>query len=195
MTDPRRPLLAMATTVALLLAACGGAATAPATAPAAASPVQPEASAAPSSAVATEGPVATPAESSGGGVVGAQTDACALVSADEAGGILGATGATAELTPGDFSYCMYRTATGDIIAATSFTARGGRDVFKAWDSGSGVQPVDGIGDDAVFDPSSATLFVIKGEAIYGVTAGIGSDPEAQRLEWAKAFAALAAGRI
>ena len=190
MPDRKRTTILLASLL-LSLAACGGnASTGSAPTP---GPTQATATDSPSTA-ATEGPDATPAETTSGGG-GGGGDACELVTAEEAGTILGVNGVTTELTPGDFSYCIYRDAAGDATGASSYTARGGAAIFGVWKSGAGVQDIDGIGDDAVFDPSSATLFVSKGDAVFGISAGISSDSEAQRLEWAKEFGAIAAGRM
>jgi len=194
MPDLKRSAFVLA--ALLSLAACGGGSTNPTGSPASAGSTQTVVSGEPSSGSPTDEPGATPAETTtGGGGGGGAPDACALVTADEAAGILGIEGVTTELTPGDFSYCFYSDAAGDLIAASSYTARGGHAAFDIWKAGAGVQEIDGIGDDAVFDPSSATLFVSKSDALLGMTAGIGTDPEAQRLDWARQFGQIAAGRM
>ena len=193
MTDLRRSsALAM---LLLLAAACGGGSAATNGPGAAGATNGPTEAASQEAGTPTDAADATPGDTQSGGGGGGASDACALVTAEEAGTILGQSGVTTELTPGDFSYCFYRDATGGAIGATSYTAHGGATSFAAWKGGSGAQPVDGIGDDAVFDPSSATLFILKGDAIMGITAGIGSDAEAQRLDWAKQFGAIAADRM
>jgi hypothetical protein len=195
MTDLRR--LGAIAALTFLVVACGGggnATTGPGSSAATSGPTQAASSEQPGS-TATDAPGETPGETQSDGGGGGAADACALVTADEAGTILGLSGVTTELTPGDFSYCFYRDSTGGAVGATSYTAHGGASTFAAWQGGSGAQAVDGIGDDAVFDPSSATLFVLKGDAIMGITAGISSDSEADRLEWAKAFGQIAADRM
>ncbi|HEX4897040.1 MAG TPA: hypothetical protein VFV53_01625 [Candidatus Limnocylindrales bacterium] len=151
----------------------------------------------PSDDAPSDAPGETPAASvaGGGGGGGGAGDACALVTADEAGGVLGISGVTTELTPGDFSYCFYRDSAGDAVIASTYMGRGGAGTFAVWKAGAGVQQVDAIGDEAIFDPSTATLFVLKGDAILGIAAGISSDSEAQRLDWAKALAEIATGRM
>lgn len=202
MRDTKRWFLIPAS-LALVLAACGGGSGGP-SGGASSGPTQGASTQGPTDANPTDapesqgaptgGPDATPGDSNTGGG-GGGGDACTLVTADEAGGILGVSGVTVDLTPGDFSYCFYRESSGDAVAATAYTKRGGSSSFAIWKAGAGVQQIDGIGDDAVFDPASATLFVLKGDAIYSITAGISSDSEADRLGWAKQFGQTAAGRM
>jgi hypothetical protein len=194
-TNHRRPILGLALALAFATAACGGgsASNGPGgSAPASDTP----ASAGPTTdpGTPTEGPEATPAASQGGG--GTATDACALITAEEAGTTLGADGETIGMsTPGEVSYCIYADASGASNLATSWMQRGGSGSFSLWKSGAGVQQVDGLGDDAVFDPSTASLIVLKGDGIISIAAGDGSDDEAQRLAWAKTLAGIALGRM
>lgn len=182
--------------LALALAACGGGG-------ATTSPAGPDGTAAASDAPAsqaateepggepTDGPAAT--QNGGGGDAG---EACDLASPDEVGGVVGESGMTIGMnTPGDVSYCIYQTAAGDAFVATSWMKRGGGGSFSIWKSGAGVEDVDGLGDDAVFDPSSATLLVLQGDAIVSITAGDGTVAEDQRLDWSKAIAEIALGRL
>jgi hypothetical protein len=73
--------------------------------------------------------------------------------------------------------------------------RGGSGAFSLWKAGAGVQQINGLGDDAVFDPASATLLVLNGDAIVSITAGDGTEDEAQRITWARALAEIALGRM
>ena len=195
MIDLRR--LIAASILAALVAACGGSASSvpdgTSTTPSDAAASQEAPNATP-----TEAPAATPDETGtgGGGGGGATSTACQLVTVDEAGGVLGQDGLTVTMdSPGDVSYCIYSDSAGAAIIASSLMTRGGSGAFSAWKAGAGVQQVDGLGDDAVFDPSSATLLVLKGDAIFSVTAGDGSQAEAQRIEWSKALAEIAIGRM
>ena len=85
-------------------------------------------------------------------------------------------------------------AVGDPVALAQLNPDG-RGFFELIRDSEGVQAVDGLGVDAFFDPSSATLGVLKGNASYTIVAGTGADAEAQRLAWAKQFAAIALGRM
>lgn len=194
MPGPKRPFLITASFV-LVLAACGGGSGTP-TGAASAGPTQAAGDPTePSGGEPTDAPDDTAAPTTGGGG-GTTSTACQLVTAEEAGGVLGQTGLTISMdSPGEVSYCIYSDSAGAAVIASSLMSRGGSATFSIWKAGAGVQEVDGLGDDAVFDPSSATLLVLKGEAIFSVTAGDGTQAEAQRIEWAKALAEIAIGRL
>ena len=190
-----RRLLGFAVPVlAIALVGCGGSTGSPSAdaggasiAPSAAASVAPAAS-------PSAQPSAAPSVPASAGA-GTGATACALVTAAEAGQILGMSGVTTVETPGEISFCIYNDSAGAGIAASSLMVRGGSAAFGIWKSGAGVRQVDGLGDDAVFDPSSATLLVLSGDAIYSVTAGLGDEPEDQRLEWERGFAMTALGRL
>ena len=191
MIQIRRPSLALA--LALAIAACGGSGATNAPNASSSATDTPPPSQAPG-ASPTDAPEATPGETQSGG--GITADACDLASPDEVGGVVDQDGLTIGMnTPGDVSYCIYQTAAGDAYVATTLMKRGGSGAFSIWKSGAGVQEVDGLGDDAVFDPSSATLLVLKGDAIFSVTAGDGSVGESQRLDWSKGIAEIALGHM
>jgi len=206
MTRSLVPLL----TLSLLLAACGSqGATAGSQGGAAsqepASQSGPAASApAPTDTAQTEAPPeVTPAAteatagggaSSGGGASGA--GACGLITAAEASEVLGRTvSVTMDASDQPVAFCIYSDDTGNAVLATSLMARGGAASFSVALSGSGIEKVDGLGDDAAFDPSSASLFVLVGDAVLSVVAGDGREPEAQRRDWAQALARIAVGRM
>lgn len=194
MTELRR-IAATWFVVLLLVAACGGGASSP-PGDGTASPTDPPASQAATDGTPTDGPEATPGETqTGGGGGGTAGSACELATADEIGAVIGETVSVSMDSPGDPSYCIYGDSAGSGIVATSLMARGGGAAFGIWKTGAGVQQVDGLGDDAVFDPSTATLLVLKGDAVFSVTAGEGTDAEAQRLEWSKDIAEIAIGRM
>ena len=193
MIRERRAALAA---IVLLVAACGGGAT---TSPV---PTGGNSQGAGSSQGAASDPPATAAPPSqdasasngGGGGGGGAADACALLTPEEVGGVLDASGVTAQGTPGEVSYCMFSSADGDLLAATSYVKQGGRQVFDAWSGASDTIPVDGVGDDATFDPNSATLFMVVGERLVGITAGDGSASQDDRLAWATELGVLVSGR-
>jgi hypothetical protein len=182
--------------IALILAACGGGggSTAPSTAASTAASSEPSVAASSEpSAVASQGSEESPAASTGGG--GGAENAFAIITAEEFGGVLDADDVTTQLFDGPVSSCIYSDGNSDAIGATSLTKEGAAGVFQAWASGSGVVPVDGVGDDAVWDPSTATLFVLKGSNLAGIAAGTGADDEADRKAWAIELGGIAAGRM
>ena len=146
------------------------------------------ASGAPASTAAS--PAASPAASTGGGATGP----CDLITTDEVASALGVSGVTSTPSDGVVAYCMYN-AGADIAAATSWTKSGGSVAFGAFAQEAGAIQVPGIGDQAVFSPSTETLFILKGDAVVGITAGQGDAGAAKRQEWATALGKLAAGRM
>lgn len=177
----------------LFVAACGGGASSPPGDDT--QPTDPPASQAATDGAPTDGPDATPGETPTGGGGSTAGSACELATADEIGAVVGATLSVSMDSPGDVSYCIYGDSAGSGLVATSLMARGGSAAFGIWKTGAGVQQVDGLGDDAVFDPSTATLLVLKGDAVFTVTAGEGTEAEAQRLSWSEAIAEIAIGRM
>jgi hypothetical protein len=117
-----------------------------------------------------------------------------LLTTAEVASTLGVASTTNELVPGEPSYCTYRNGA-DIAAAVSLTRVGGLVGFSAFETEAGAIVVPGIGDKAVFSPSTETLFIRKGDAVVGITAGQGDAGAAQRQEWATALGQLAGGRI
>jgi len=202
--------LATLLTLSLVLAACGsqGAATGsegaaaseePASQPAAAASVATPTDTAPTEAPPEVTPAATEATAGGGASSGGAASgagACGLITAAEASEVLGRTvSITMDASDQPVAFCIYSDDTGNAVLATSLMARGGAASFSVALSGSGIEKVDGLGDDAAFDPSSASLFVLAGDAVLSVVAGDGREPEAQRRDWAQALARIAVGRM
>jgi hypothetical protein len=127
-----------------------------------------------------------------GGGTGSVGDVC-IVTAAEAGQILGVADVVAGPAYTGSTACTY-VAGGDPVALAQVIPNG-RSFFELVSDSSGVQTVDGLGFDAVFDPSSSTFVVVKGNNGYTIAAGTGADPEAQRVAWAKQFAAIALTRM
>ena len=123
--------------------------------------------------------------------------ACDLMTAAELGAALRLS-ATAVPDPNidgsnwDTDYCIYR-AGGAEVLGTSYRKQGGEQVFEAWKTQSGTVAVPGLGDQAVWDPNQATLFILKGSRMVSISAGEGSTP--LTLEAAKAAGAIIVGRM
>lgn len=121
--------------------------------------------------------------------------ACDLVTAAE---LATALNLSSTVTPdpnisgsnGDVNYCIYRTAGADVLG-TSYRKNGGAAVFESWKSNSGVQPVSGLGDEAIWDPTQATLFILKGSSLVSIEGG--STP--LTLEVASAVGTIAVTRM
>lgn len=195
MLRPRTSRLAAAGIV-LFVAACGSSGTA-STAPGADATPTPKAAVTagtPSDAAAT--PVASTAagDSGGGGGVTAGT-ACDLLTPADASGVVGGDALTSASITGDPSYCSYKTAAGAIAVATSLGQKDAKVGYDAWAGASDSVKVSGLGDGAVWVPSLSTLLIIKGDRVFGITAGTNATEEDQRQEWAKALGAIAAGKM
>ena len=177
----------------VMLAACGGATasqaptgatsgTDPTTAPGA--PTE----GATQPAAATVGPVVTP----GGG---AAVEACGLITGAEAATALG----TAELTSvggavGPQTYCDYRTASGEAVF-TTYMQPGAEQLWGVFESSLTTDPVSGIGDKAMFEPSTKILFVLKSGTFFNVYVATVGLSEAEALEQAKKLAQVMVGRL
>lgn len=175
-----RRLLAIAAMI-LVIAACSGS-------PDASSPDD-------GGAGSSSGAEPSAAASTGGGGGGGAAEACELITADEAASVMGVDSLTSESTPGDTSYCTYSGADATTLVATSFNASNASDIIAAYGGQAGVTEVSGIGDQALWDSNSATLFVAKGDAIIGITVGDGSMDLAQRQDYSEQLGAIAAGRM
>jgi hypothetical protein len=115
---------------------------------------------------------------------------------DEVAETLGLAAVSAESISGQPSFCTYRdTATSGPVVAISYTTQDAGTTYAVWASSSGVTEVSGLGDGADFDPNSATLFILSGGAMMGITAGDGSLDVGQRQELAEQLGALAADRM
>jgi len=178
--------------LALVLAACGGSSTATAApaatqAPAATSGGEGVATAAPGVA---SGPTTAPA---GGGAKG---DACTLITATEAAGVMGVADLTTEATGdgGRFLYCTYAGA-GKPIVYMSFMTSGASAVYDAFAGGSDAIAVSGMGDAAVYTPGNGgVLFIHKGDATVGLTV-FTELTQAENIELLKKLGAFAAVRM
>ena len=146
--------------------------------------------AAPSSASSVPSSAAqSPSSSPTVGVAGA----CDLVTVHEVATALGLS-STVTADPnisgsnGDVNYCRYSSAGAEVLG-TSYRKNGGGPVFDAWKSNAGVQPVSGLGDQAIWDPTQKTLFILKGSSLVSIEGG--SKP----LTILQAVGMFAAGRM
>jgi hypothetical protein len=95
--------------------------------------------------------------------------ACDLLSADEAAEVLGVGPMEAQGNEFTAQFCTYAvTSSGEVVLSTYLDPKGG---LAAWDGFAGsltTDPVDGLGDRAMFEPSTGILFVLKGDSIINV---------------------------
>jgi hypothetical protein len=125
--------------------------------------------------------------------------ACGLLTGDEADhldGSMNGSGATPSASgSGDETTCIFRNAGVQTVMRVDYTRTGGRTLFQAAQATSGVQSVAGLGDGAVFDPATATLTLLKGDAIVRLVTGYNGEAPQQRLALERQVAALVVQRI
>jgi hypothetical protein len=102
------------------------------------------------------------------------------------------SGVTSASLPGDPSYCTYSNNAGDTIVALSHMRSQGPAVFSV--VAGGLQPIAGIGERAVWDPTAASLMILKGGTVLVLAAGDGSMTNESRQDLARQLAAIAVPR-
>jgi len=95
------------------------------------------------------------------------------------------------------SDCVYATGggIGDIVASVELTKPGGAAAFNTAKAIAGVQAISDLGAEAVFNPVSSTLYVLQGDTLVSLTAGIFADTPAKKLAQVTALARLVIPRM
>jgi hypothetical protein len=110
-----------------------------------------------------------------GPVATASDRACRLLTTDEVirtttiadqGAASAASGTDADAT------CVYSTGGFDIVLQLTYVSPGGRAAFDAAKGTAGFQAVTGIGAEAVYDPTSRKMYVVKGDALVTLASGM-----------------------
>jgi hypothetical protein len=105
--------------------------------------------------------------------------ACDLVTTAEVDSALALTSTitsgTGDVDIDGLSHCSYRAAGAEVLQV-SYRIRDGAPVFDVWSKTAGVQVVPALGDEAVWDPAQATLFILKGSRFVSISGGEGSAP-------------------
>ena len=108
-------------------------------------------------------------------VASAQT-ACDLMSAEEAAGALGLGPLKADANEFAPQFCTYSlVSTGEVVISAYLQRTGGSDAWSGLESSMTADPVSGLGEKAMFDPSTNTLFALQGDSIlsaYVTTLGL-----------------------
>jgi hypothetical protein len=176
MIDQRRSVPILVTLI-VALAACGGgsgATSGPTTSAAgpgqsqAAGTEPSQAAEAPPSSEAPSSAAAAPEPPAGGG--GQAGDVCALVPADELGGILGRPVRTTVIA-GPPDTCDVQSADGAPLAAFVLTNMQGVSatfVFDAFAGSPTAEQISGIGEKAAYDPNQGALVVLKNGAVLSI---------------------------
>jgi hypothetical protein len=170
----RRSMQGLAALVLMAgLAACGGggATSAPADdgAAGATAPTTPLATtdAAASEGAAAEASVAAvelPSVPTGGGAGG---DVCGLVTPDEMGSIFGVSGITQEVFAGPPDTCQYAYDNTGFVAMVLIPT-GGRATWTAYSYEEGAVPISGLGDEALYSPTTELVIIRKGDAVVSI---------------------------
>lgn len=93
---------------------------------------------------------------------------------------------------GTTTRCLYTFDSGDIFLEVTYTKSGGASAFAAAKATAGVQPVRGVGSEAVFDPKTETLSFVQGDAMVVLRSGMWVT---DRLAAETTLGKAAAGRI
>jgi hypothetical protein len=113
------------------------------------------------------------------------TGACLLVTSDEAAAIAGDVGLGAlpsESGSGDVTGCSYRDGGGNTVLRMTLTKVGGTAAVAAARDTAGVELIEDLGDEAVYDPASHTLHVLVGDAAATIVASrMGESAAGRRL--------------
>lgn len=181
------------------VAACGGGATAT-TAPgggAASGPpsaTEPAQASVPAATDAGGVPTAptVPSVDPGGG--GTTTDVCGLVTVAEMESVFGISGVTQQLFAGPPDTCDFRRDEAAFVAMVLIPT-GGIASFSAYAYEQGAEPISGLGDEALYSPSTQLVIIRKGDAVVSIAVFDSSLDDATRLERLKAVGTIAAGRM
>jgi len=192
MTDRKRLITLMATTLFVFAACASGASPTPVPADGGATP-SPAGGA--STVPATETPstaTSAPTDPPGGG--GTAVGVCELVTADEVGGIVGKTVVMA-VVAGPPDTCDIQADGAPIAAFVFMEGPSFGFAFDAWAADPSAVDVPGIGDRAVYVAASELLIVKRGDRLFSIAVYDVDLELDQRTEMMKAIARLAANRM
>ena len=108
---------------------------------------------------------------------------------DEVGGALGTDPLTAAGTPGDPAKCIYTLAGGDEALAFDILRDGAASIFQSFVDAGSADTVDGLGDAALYEPSSRRLIVRTGDHLLMFFSRLDG------LEASRAMARIAVARL
>ena len=169
--------------VAMVAAACGGAASPGASsAPSGAEPAP--------SAAASSADAPSSAPSSGGGTA---VGVCELASATELAAALGVASVTTEVIPGPPDTCMVEGPEGNVMVSWNHNTSGGQGLYDMLALPGQSEEVPGIGDKAAFVENTG-LMVVKGDGLVTIVISgqSGLDEAAGKDAATKVAAAIAA---
>ena len=124
--------------------------------------------------------------------------ACRLVTSTEAAEIAGDPGLgalPAQSGTGDTTTCIYSDGGGNVVLRLEQTRAGGAADFDAIRDRTGMEVIPELGDAAVYDPATFTLYVVEGDVLVAIVARSFGDVPAERLATAQAIAELLVDRL
>jgi hypothetical protein len=144
-------------------------------------------------------PAPTPAASSPSPAVGV-AGACDLMTTDEAGEALHIAALVTSGSLGDVAtpttpsmYCGFDSG-GTTLFVLAYDKENGGNSFPIWKRQPGVEAVSGLGDDAAWNPTQTTLYILKGDRLVTIEPVDGPSPTLT-LEAAKAIGAFVVPRM
>ena len=113
-------------------------------------------------------------------VVTAET-ACDLLSADDAAEVLDQGAMEAQGSEFSPQFCTYAvSSSGEVVLSTYLDPKGGLGVWENFAGSLTTDPVEGLGDLAMYEPSTGILFVLEGDSI--INANVFGRSEGKALE-------------
>ena len=146
----------------------------------------------------TPAPTPSPAMS---GVLPSPTSnlgACRLVTSTEAAEIAGDPGLGAlpfQSGAGEATTCIYSDGGGNVVLRLEQTRVGGAAAFEAVRDRAGIELVPDLGDEAMYDPTTFTLYVLEGDALVAIVARSFLDDPADRRATALEIAEVLIARL
>jgi hypothetical protein len=179
----------------LVLAACGGGSPTQAPGGATQQPGATQGSGATSGTAPSEAPPVTtaPAATQSGGGGGIAKTACELLTPEEAARELGTGPLTAE--GGELAgqtYCDYRESGATVL--TTYMQPNAEQLWGVYETSLQADPVAGIGDKALYEPSTKLLLVLKGSTFFNIFIAEFTLSSEEALEKSKVLAGIMATR-
>jgi len=151
-------------------------------------------------ATGTPVPTSTPAATAGAEVSPGATpdDAACLLTPQQVDSTSGNPGLGAHAVAsvnGSTPSCTYWSGGNDVYASIDLTKPGGAAAFTLAQSTPGVQTLSIAGAEAVFDPASGFMYVVKGDAMATIRPGFMATDGEKKLDQTRALAFLLIPRL
>lgn len=148
----------------------------------------------------TPSPAPTPSPVISGALPSATPNlgACRLVTSTEAAEIAGDPGLGAlpvQSGTGNTTTCIYSDGGGNVVLRLEQTRIGGIEALDVIRDRADIEVIPDLGDEALYDPTSFTLYVLEGDALVAVVARSFLDVPADRRATALEIADLVVDRL